>query len=114
LAAVCSEGNVLPGKAPGPVIFVLETLPHARFARAGANLVHKPAVPLHRALAAAPITVALLDGTSITVPADDILTPGRKVTVPGKGLPDPARGPGARGDLVLEVRASAVHPLHGL
>ena len=93
---------MIPGKAPGAVVFVLETLPHARFARDGAALIHRPRVPLYQALAGGALTVALLDGTSTTVPVDTIITPGHKLTVAGKGLPDPSGGIGARGDLVLE------------
>lgn len=98
----CSEGNLVPGKAPGAVVFVLETLPHARFSRSGATLVHRPRVPLSQALCGGPLHVELLDGTSVSVPLDTIIIPGHKVTVAGKGLPDPAAGIGARGDLVLE------------
>ena len=42
--ADCREGNVVPGTAPGPVVFVLETQPHARFSRNGADLVYKAKV----------------------------------------------------------------------
>jgi hypothetical protein len=36
-----SEGNKTPKKDPGPVVFVLRTLPHQRFTRRGADLVYK-------------------------------------------------------------------------
>ena len=99
----CREGNELPGKAPGPIVFVLQAQPHARFRRDGAHLRHRPAVPLHQALGGGALSVALLDGTTVSVPVDTILNPGHTITVPGKGLPDPSSGFGARGDLVLEV-----------
>ena len=94
---------MVPGKTPGAVVFLLATLPHAAFERRGADLVHQACVPLVHALAAKPLVVTLLDGSTVTVPVDDILTPGREITVPGKGLPDPAAGPGARGALTLKI-----------
>ena len=93
----------MPGKAPGPVVFVLEAAAHPRFTRDGSALRHRPLVPLHQALAGGSLSLALLDGTAVSVPVDTILTPGHTIAVPGKGLPDPARGLGARGDLVLEI-----------
>lgn len=95
---------MVPGKKPGEVVFVLETQPHAAFSRSGADLIHSPVVPLVDALAGAPITVHLLDGGSITVPVDDILTPGYELRVPRHGLPHPRAGHGARGDLILNVQ----------
>ena len=94
---------MFPGKTPGPVVFVLETLPHDRFQRRGADLLTTPRIPLHEALSASPIRVTLLDGTTLTVPNDDIVTPGYRIAVPGRGMPNPEEGAGARGDLVLSV-----------
>jgi DnaJ family protein B protein 4 len=95
---------VVPGKKPGELVFVLQTQPHPTFSRSGADLIHSPVVPLVDALAGAPLTVHLPDGGSITVPVDEILTPGYELRMPRQGLPNPRAGLGARGDLILKVQ----------
>ncbi len=61
LTMPCREGNKTPTKEPGPVVFVLKTLPHKRFARRGADLVHKVVLPLYQALVGASVEVQTLD-----------------------------------------------------
>lgn len=98
----CREGNIVPGKSPGPVVFVLEILPHERFVRKGQDLLHKTTVPLADALQGSAINVKLLNGCLATVPVDKIITPGYKVTIPEKGLPIPG-STSKCGSLILEV-----------
>ncbi len=43
------------------MVFVLKTLPHKRFARRGADLVHKVTLPLYQALVGASIDIQTLD-----------------------------------------------------
>jgi len=92
----------VPGKSPGPVVFVLKTLPNDRFVRKGQDLLHRTAVPLAHALEGSPITVKLLNGSLATIPVDKIIKPGYKVTIPDKGLPVPGTI-SKFGNLTLEV-----------
>lgn len=94
------EGNKTPKKEPGPVVFVLKPLPHKRFARRGADLVHKVTMPLYQALCGTAIEVATLDNRTLSVPIADIVTPGYSTTVIGEGMPKPT---GGKGNLVLDV-----------
>ena len=55
------EGNKTLKKEPGPVVFVLKALPHKRFTRRGADLVHKVTLPLYQCLCGASVEVATLD-----------------------------------------------------
>lgn len=55
------EGNKVPKKEPGFVVFVLKPLPHARFMRRGADLVHKLTLPLYQALVGTAVDVQTLD-----------------------------------------------------
>lgn len=98
----CREGNIVPGKSPGPVVFVLETLSNDRFVRKGQDLLHKATVPLSHALEGSAVTVKLLNGSLATVPVDNIITPGYTVTIPDKGLPIPGSN-SKFGNLVLEI-----------
>eukprot|EP00892_Ulva_mutabilis_P004775 jgi/Ulvmu1/266/UM001_0270.1 len=95
------EGNIVPGKSPGAVVFVLETLANDRFVRKGQDLLHRTTVPLSQALAGSAVAIKLLNGSVAKVPVDNIITPGYKVTVPNKGLPIP--GSDKCGNLILEI-----------
>eukprot|EP00983_Pelagomonas_calceolata_P067464 1149490-Pelagomonas_calceolata.AAC.6 len=55
------EGNKVPKKEPGFVVFVLKPLPHKRFSRRGADLVHKLTLPLYQALIGTSVDVQTLD-----------------------------------------------------
>jgi len=55
------EGNKVPKKEPGFVVFVLKPLPHKRFSRRGADLVHKLTLPLYQALTGTAVDVQTLD-----------------------------------------------------
>mmetsp|Transcript_15189 Transcript_15189/g.26339 ORF Transcript_15189/g.26339 Transcript_15189/m.26339 type:complete len:361 (-) Transcript_15189:870-1952(-) len=94
------EGNKTPKKVPGPVVFVLKVMPHARFSRRGSDLAQKVTLPLYQALVGTFVEVQTLDNRTLSVPITDIVTPGFKQVVPGEGLPKPT---GGKGDLILEV-----------
>lgn len=102
LASACREGNVVPGKSPGSVVLVLETLPHPMFKRKGSDLTHKAVVPLYHALEGSGITLKLLNGTQSTLPVDNIITPGYTITVPNLGLPVPGQD-GKFGALTITI-----------
>lgn len=94
------EGNKTPMKDPGPVVFVLKSLPHERFTRRGADLVHKVILPLYQALIGAAAEVQTLDSRILQVPVADIVTPGYTTTVAGEGMPKPG---GGKGNLILDI-----------
>ncbi|KAF5832029.1 radial spoke protein 16 [Dunaliella salina] len=94
------EGNKVPKKEPGFVVFVLKPLPHDRFLRRGSDLVHKLTLPLYQALIGTSVDVQTLDHRTLSIPIADVVTPGYKRVVPGEGMPKPT---GGKGDLILEV-----------
>ncbi|KAI8474951.1 MAG: radial spoke protein 16 [Monoraphidium minutum] len=96
------EGDAAaPGLPPGPLSLVLRAAPHARFERRGADLVMRVRLPLLNALAGGAVPIKALDGRVLSVPLDEVVTPGASIRVPGEGLPRLGGG-GAKGDLVLE------------
>mmetsp|Transcript_5049 Transcript_5049/g.10956 ORF Transcript_5049/g.10956 Transcript_5049/m.10956 type:complete len:346 (-) Transcript_5049:616-1653(-) len=94
------EGNKTPKKEPGPVVFVLKPLPHKRFARRGADLVHKVVLPLYQALCGTSIEVPTLDNRTLNVPIADMVRPGYSTTILGEGMPKPG---GGKGNLIVDV-----------
>lgn len=99
--SVCSEGNKTPKKEPGPVVFVLRSIPHKLFSRRGADLVHRVTLPLYQALVGAAVEIQTLDNRVLSIPIADVVTPGYTQVVPGEGMPKPAGG--GKGNLILEV-----------
>jgi DnaJ-class molecular chaperone len=98
----CREGNIVPGKRPGAVVFVLETLSHPIYRRQGSDVVHRATVPLFHALQGSGITLQLLSGTESTIPVDSIITPGYTISVPNGGLPLPGEA-GKFGNLKIVI-----------
>ncbi len=47
------------------MVFVLKPLPHKRFVRRGADLVHKVTLPLYQALVGTAVEVLMLDSRSV-------------------------------------------------
>lgn len=94
------EGNKTPMKEPGPVVFVLKSIPHPRFTRRGSDLVHKVVLPLYQALIGAAVEVKTLDSRILQVPVADIVTPGYSSSVVGEGMPKPS---GGKGNLLLDI-----------
>lgn len=83
---------------------MLETIPHDRFHRQGADLIYRATIPLYHALAGLALQVRMLDNKVIDVPVSRIITPGHSISVECLGLPDPMAGPSGRGNLVIETQ----------
>lgn len=98
-------GNVTPKAEPGPVIFMLKTLPHALFTRRGADLVYPVRVPLCSALTGTTLQIKSLDNRTLSVPVTLIVQSGSTTTLVGEGMPLPG---GGKGD--LEVAFAVVFP----
>uniref|UniRef100_A0A061RV16 DnaJ homolog subfamily B member 4 n=1 Tax=Tetraselmis sp. GSL018 TaxID=582737 RepID=A0A061RV16_9CHLO len=96
------KGNETPDTLPGPVIYVLEALPHDRFSRSGHDLVHHATIPVFHALAGTTYDLETLDGRTLQIPISEIATPGHTLTVEGEGLPIPEQ-PGTRGNLLVVI-----------
>lgn len=86
---------------PGDLFVVVQTLPDARFERAGADLWRLQELRLTDAVLGAELGVPTLDGNSrVTVPPGT--QPDTVLRLRGKGLPH--FGGGQRGDLLLRLR----------
>ncbi|PHJ25099.1 heat shock protein [Cystoisospora suis] len=90
-----------PSSPPGDVVFVVKTKPNSRFVRDGNHLIHKVSIPLVKALTGFTVPIESLDGRSLKVKVDTIVTPKSRKIVPNEGMPVSKR-PGEKGDLILE------------
>lgn len=95
------EGDEAPGVIPADIVFVIGEKPHPRFEREGNDLVHTARITLKQALCDHTLTLATLDGRTLSIPCNEVLSPSTVKRVAGEGMPI-SKGPGGKGDLVLK------------
>jgi len=97
------EGDEAPGVTPADVVFVLVEKDHNSFIRESNNLVYTAEVPLVEALTDSAVQVPTLDGRVLSIPCNEVISPGYSKVIPGEGMPY-SREPGKRGDLILRFK----------
>jgi len=95
------EGDEGPNRAPADVVFVVKEEPHSTFKRNKDDIIYTAKVPLSDALTGFMVDVPTLDEKVITVPVNDVVSPGYRKMIPGEGMPVPKQ-PGSRGNLVVD------------
>lgn len=96
-----NEGDEGPGIIPADLIFTLTEKPHDRFTREGNHLVHTARITLEDALCGTKLSIRTLDGRTLSVPVNEVVSPGYLKTVPGEGMPI-SKSPGSKGDLLIK------------
>jgi DnaJ family protein B protein 13 len=94
------EGDQGPSNIPADVVFVVQYLEHPRFVREGNDLVHTADITLVESLCGCIVELLTLDGRKLSIPVNDVITPGFAKTVPNEGMPLTKQA-GQRGNLVL-------------
>eukprot|EP00730_Choanoeca_flexa_P016219 TRINITY_DN7625_c0_g1_i3.p1 TRINITY_DN7625_c0_g1~~TRINITY_DN7625_c0_g1_i3.p1 ORF type:complete len:315 (+),score=52.83 TRINITY_DN7625_c0_g1_i3:82-1026(+) len=94
------EGDQGPNNIPADVVFVLEYIKHPRFERKGNDLHHVTKITLVEALCGCIVELLTLDGRKLSIPINDVITPGFTKTVPSEGMPL-TKTPSKKGNLVL-------------
>lgn len=94
------EGDAAPGVNPADVVFVLVEKAHESFVREQNNLVYTAKLPLVEALTGCAVQVPTLDGRVLSIPCNEVISPGYQKVIPGEGMPY-SREPGKRGNLIL-------------
>eukprot|EP00040_Diaphanoeca_grandis_P042623 m.265461 g.265461 ORF g.265461 m.265461 type:complete len:313 (+) comp61891_c0_seq1:189-1127(+) len=94
------EGDQDPNKIPSDVTFVLKYHAHARFTRVGDDLVHVAKIDLAGALTGLIVELLTLDDRLISIPVNDVVSPGYELKVPGEGMPI-SKSPKLKGNLIL-------------
>lgn len=93
-------GDIKPGIIPGDVIFVIRERQHPYFTRDDENnLIYKVDINLRESLTGCNINIPLLNGESLTLSTQDVVSHGTRKRISGKGMP---RGGGSRGDLLVD------------
>eukprot|EP00897_Mesotaenium_endlicherianum_P004302 jgi/Mesen1/38/ME1089229C05695 len=95
------KGNEQPGTLPADLVFVVDEKPHDTFKRDGFDLVYTQKVALQDALGDYTVNLTTLDGRQLSVPVNEVISPGYEKVVPKEGMPI-AKEPGKRGNLRLK------------
>ena len=104
--------NQHPGFVPGDLVLVVVQIPHARFVRKGANLVHKRSVHYEEAARGFSFELAHLDGRTIKVDIapGQVSPPVTSHVVPCEGMPLYG-SPHIKGDLYVIFSVFGAPPL---
>ncbi|KNC46085.1 DnaJ domain-containing protein [Thecamonas trahens ATCC 50062] len=97
------SGDVRPGVVPADVQFVVREKPHSTFKRVGDCLETTVRVPLAAALTkSARFSLETLDGRTITIEPESVITPNTRHRVAGEGMPRRAKDGPRKGDLIVK------------
>ncbi|KAK6129707.1 hypothetical protein DH2020_036573 [Rehmannia glutinosa] len=99
------KGNEHPNQLPADLVFVIDEKPHNIFKRDGNDLIMNYTVTLSEAIGGTTVNVTTLDNRDLSIPVNDIVSPGFELVVSREGMPI-AKEPRNRGDLkiVFEVK----------
>lgn len=82
-----NEGDEAPGVVPADIVFILGERPHPLYRREGDDLVYTAQISLLQALTDCTVDVVTLDGRTLSVGCNEVISPGFSKTVAGEGMP---------------------------
>ncbi|XP_027183421.1 dnaJ homolog subfamily B member 1 isoform X1 [Coffea eugenioides] len=94
------KGNEQFNQLPADLVFVIEEKPHNVYKRDGNDLIMKYTVTLAEALGGTTVNITTLDGRELSIPVNDIISPGYELVVDKEGMPI-AKEPRNKGDLTI-------------
>ncbi|KAL6138878.1 hypothetical protein ACLB2K_064157 [Fragaria x ananassa] len=92
------KGNEQRGVIPADLVFIIDEKPHSLFKRDGNDLIVTQKISLAEALTGHTAQLTTLDGRSLTVTINSIISPTYEEVVKGEGMPIP-KEPSKRGNL---------------
>ncbi|MED6196120.1 hypothetical protein PIB30_044312 [Stylosanthes scabra] len=95
------KGNEQRGVIPADLVFIIDEKPHSLFKRDGNDLVVTQKISLIEALTGYTAQLTTLDGRSISVPINSIISPSYEEVIKGEGMPIP-KEPSKRGNLRIK------------
>lgn len=95
------EGDVMPGKIPADIVFIIRDKPHPTFKREASDIRYTAKVTLRQALCGVTVRVPTLNADPLTLnTTNEVIKPNTVKRIQGKGLPFP-KEPSRRGDLLV-------------
>ncbi|CAL9002808.1 unnamed protein product [Prunus brigantina] len=95
------KGNEQRGIIPADLVFIIDEKPHSLFKRDGNDLIVTQKISLAEALTGHTAQLTTLDGRSLTVPINSIISPTYEEVVKGEGMPIP-KEPSKKGNLRIK------------
>ncbi|KAL3830176.1 hypothetical protein ACJIZ3_018978 [Penstemon smallii] len=95
------KGNEQRGVIPSDLVFIIDEKPHTVFKRDGNDLIATQKISLVEALTGYTAQVSTLDGRTLTIPINNIVSPTHEEVVKGEGMPIP-KEPGKKGNLRIK------------
>ncbi|GAV75492.1 DnaJ domain-containing protein/DnaJ_C domain-containing protein [Cephalotus follicularis] len=92
------KGNEQRGVIPSDLVFIIDEKPHSVFKRDGNDLIITQKLSLVEALTGYTAQLITLDGRSLTIPINSIISPTYEEVVKGEGMPIP-KEPSRKGNL---------------
>lgn len=95
------KGNELRNVIPSDLIFIIDEKPHSLFKRDGNDLIVTQKISLVEALTGYTVQLTTLDGRTLTVPINSVISPTYEEVIKGEGMPIP-KEPSKRGNLRIK------------
>ncbi|KAL3531689.1 hypothetical protein ACH5RR_005210 [Cinchona calisaya] len=95
------KGNEQRGYIPSDLVFIIDEKPHGVFKRDGNDLVVTQKLSLVEALTGYTAQITTLDGRSLTIPINSVISPTYEEVVKGEGMPVP-KEPSKKGNLRIK------------
>ncbi|KAI3993462.1 hypothetical protein MKX01_002475 [Papaver californicum] len=101
------KGNEQRGLIPADLVFIIDEKPHGVFRREGNDLIATRKISLVEALTGYTSQLTTLDGRTLPISINSVVSPGHEEPFKGEGMPIP-KDPSKRGD--LKVKFSVKFP----
>ncbi|KAJ4796825.1 hypothetical protein LUZ62_048071 [Rhynchospora pubera] len=95
------KGNEQPNVVPADLVFIIDEKPHPVFTRDSNDLVTIQKISLAEALTGYTARINTLDGRTLTVPINAVISPDYEEVVPREGMPIP-KDPTKKGNLRIK------------
>ncbi|GJR89494.1 DnaJ homolog subfamily B member 13-like protein [Tanacetum coccineum] len=95
------KGHEQRGVIPSDLVFIIDEKPHAVFKRDGNDLVVTQKISLADALTSYTAQITTLDGRSLNIPVNGVISPTYEEVVKGEGMPIP-KEPTIKGNLRIK------------
>lgn len=95
------KGNEQRGVIPSDLVFIIDEKPHSMFKRDSNDLVVTQKISLVEALTGYTAQITTLDGRTLTVPVNSVISPTYEEVVKGEGMPIP-KEPSKKGNLRIK------------